>query len=301
MTKNENQRSGFIAMIGRPNVGKSTLLNKILGTKISITSKKPQTTRHRILGVKTDAATQAIYVDTPGLHQHAAKALNKRMNKIAKGALVDVDVVVFLCDARGVHDTDLWILSILENISAPVILVLNKIDKLKDKETLLPLIAQLEQHKDFAAIIPLSAKHADGVPQLETTLAGLLPVSPHFFQDGEITDRPTQFLLAEIFREKLMRNLGQELPFATTVVIEQFKEKDKLIDIHALIWVEKESQKIIILGKKGEKLKQIATAARLDMEKLLNKRVMLNSWIKVKDAWTNDDAALNAFGYDPNK
>ena len=289
---------GYIALIGRPNVGKSTLLNRVIQQKLSITSSKPQTTRHRILGIRTDDTAQSIYVDTPGIHQHNKKMINKVMNKTAKSVINDVDVIVFLVEALRWQEEDDYILEIIKNSTIPCILVINKIDKIDDKMQLLPWLAQISQRHDFKEIIPLSAKTGNQVEILHDKLKIFLPEGPHLFDDDQITDRSTKFLCAELLREKIFRLSGQELPYSTTVHIESYKEEDKLIRIHALIVVDKDSHKRMIIGNKGSKLKIIASNARIDMETLLNKPVFLQCWCKVRTGWANNVKALKELGLD---
>ncbi|MDI9818548.1 MULTISPECIES: GTPase Era [unclassified Legionella] len=289
---------GYIALIGRPNVGKSTLLNRILHQKLSITSRKPQTTRHSLLGIQTIEDYQYVYVDTPGIHQGSKKVMNRMMNKTAKSVLRDVDVIVFLVDGTYWTDEDEYILRLIKNADVPCILAVNKVDKVADKSVLLPQLEQLSQLHDFSAIIPLSAKTGVQVENLEQHLKTYLPEGPHLFAEDQFTDRPIRFLCAELLREKIFRLCGQELPYATTVEIESYKDEGSLVRIHALILVEKENHKRIIIGDKGKKLKEIATAARLDMEKLLDKKVFLQCWCKVKSGWADDERILKQLGYD---
>ncbi len=288
---------GYIAIVGRPNVGKSTLLNKILQQKISITSRKPQTTRHRILGIKTEDTMQMVYVDTPGIHQTEKSVLNKIMNKTASAALHDVDVVIFMVDALHWNDDDQWVLQKVEKCRCPVFLVINKVDRLKDKSELLPLIENLQSKMNFEAIIPMSAKQGDNVEQLEQALRPYMPEGPLLFYSDQVTDRSEKFMIAEIIREKLFRESGAELPYATTVEIEQFKQVGKIYHISALILVEKESHKRMFIGKSGSKLKIIGSKARVDIEKLLASKVFLRLWIKVKSGWSDDERALKSLGY----
>jgi GTPase len=287
---------GFVAIIGRPNVGKSTLLNQLIAKKISITSDKPQTTRHRISGVKTVDNKQIVYVDTPGMHSKTPKAINRVMNKAATGALRDVDVAIFIVDCTKWTDDDEMVLDIVSTLKCPVILALNKIDLVKDKSQLLPKIDKLSKRHSFSLIIPLSAKKADNVENLEAEVLKYLPESEHFFPEDMVTDRNEQFLLAEIIREKLTRLLGEELPYELTVQIESLEKEKDITKVRAIIWVEKPGQKIIIIGEKGAKLKEIATKARIDMETLLNTKVFLNVWIKIKSNWSNDDSLLHTLG-----
>lgn len=293
----EKTYCGFAAIVGRPNVGKSTLLNQILGKKLSITSNKPQTTRHQILGIKTQGATQVVYVDTPGLHQNGTRAINRYMNRSVVQAMHDVDVVVFVIDCRHWTAEDDLVLSKLEHVTVPIILVINKIDLLEDRKTLLPLIEKLSERKKFAAIIPLAAIKGDNVLALEQEINKFMPECVHYYADDEYTDRPVKFLVAEIVREKLMRSLGDEVPYSISVVIEKFVEGDKLVEIAALIYVERDGQKAIVIGKKGDMLKKIGKEARLDMEKLLDKKVFLQLWVKVKSGWADNDKWLQSLGY----
>jgi GTPase len=291
------ERTGYIAIIGRPNVGKSTLLNHLLGQKISITSRKPQTTRHRILGVKTEADTQFIYVDTPGLHSHEGQVLNRYMNRAALSALHDVDVVIFMVDARRWDAQDSWVLQRLSRLTVPIILAVNKIDKLADRTQLLPYMEAAAQRFAFYKIIPLSAKNGDQLLELENCVRDCLPQQPHLFPADQLTDCSDRFIAAEIVREKLMRILGQELPYAVTVTIDAFEESPKITRIAAIIWVEKSSQKPIIIGEGGERLKIVGQKARLDLEKYLDHKVFLKLWVKVKSGWSDDEKSLRQLGY----
>jgi GTP-binding protein Era len=294
--KNETH-SGYVAIVGRPNVGKSTLLNCILGKKISITTPKPQTTRTQILGIKSDAVNQVVYIDTPGIHDDQKKAMNRYMNRLAGAVIKDADAVIFIVAAGHWNKEDELVLSELSFTSAPVILVINMVDKLKDKAEVLPFIAKLKSKYDFADVIPLSALKADNVSALETEITKLLPAGPHLFPDDQITDKPIRFQIAEIIREKIIQATEQELPYSTSVEIEHFIEDEKLIDISAIIWVEREGQKPIVIGKDGARLKKIGTQARKDMEKLLDKKVFLRLWVKVKENWADDEKALRSLGY----
>lgn len=294
-------RCGYVAIVGRPNVGKSTLLNRILGQKISITSKKPQTTRHQVLGIHTEGATQAIYVDTPGIHLAQGdrnKAINRYMNDAATSALRDVDLVVFIVDRTKWTEEDELVFQRIEHLKVPVILALNKVDWLEDKAELLPFIQKLAARRDFAEVIPISAIQGDQVSVLEQAVAQRLPESIHYFPDDQVTDRSQRFLAAELVREKIMRSLGNELPYQTTVEIEQFKYQGKTLHIHALILVEREGQKKIIIGEKGERIRQIGRDARVDMQDAFESKVMLNLWVKVKRGWSDDDRALKSLGFD---
>jgi len=290
-------RCGYVALIGRPNVGKSTLMNQLIGQKISITSNKPQTTRHRIIGIRSEADYQAVFVDTPGIHLQAKKAVNRYMNRAAKSALDDVDLVVFVIEAGRWTPEDEHVLRQLKGVKQPVILALNKIDFIKDKDALLPLLQQLSGKHDFAALVPLSALKRTNLGEVLKVIAAQLPENPPLYDDDQITDRSSRFLAAEIVREKLMRTLGQELPYALTVEIEQFKEEENLLDIAALIWLERESQKSIVIGKGGELLKKVGQQARADMEALFQSKVFLRLWVKVKEGWSDDERALSSLGY----
>lgn len=289
---------GYIALIGRPNVGKSTLLNRILHQKLSITSRKAQTTRHSILGIQTLGDYQFVFVDTPGIHQGSKKVMNRMMNKTAKSVLRDVDVIVFILDRTNFTEEDEYILRLIQGTKAPCILVLNKVDKITDKATMLPALEKLSKLHPFAAIIPLSAKTGVQVEELEKQVKPYLPEGPHLFSEDQFTDRPVRFLCAELLREKIFRLCGEEIPYATTVEIESFKDEGSLIHLHALILVDKINHKRIIIGEKGQKLKEIASSARLDMEKLLGKKVFLQCWCKVKSGWSDDERLLKQLGYD---
>ncbi|MFO7592938.1 MAG: GTPase Era [Pseudomonadota bacterium] len=290
-------RSGYVAIVGRPNVGKSTLMNYILGQKISITSHKPQTTRHRILGIKTEADYQAIYVDTPGLHLNAKKAMNRYMNRAATTSLEDVDLILFVVDAARWTDEDENVLKRLRGQSTPVALIVNKVDKIKDKEQLLPQLQTLSQKMPFATVLPLSALKGTNIKELESEVVQRLPESEAIYPEEYITDRSERFLAAEIVREKLMRTMGKELPYATTVEIEQFKDDNGLLRINALIWVERASQKKIVIGHNGERLKEIGKQARIDMERLFDAKVFLQLWVKVKEGWSDNERILGSLGY----
>lgn len=296
-----SETCGFVAIIGRPNVGKSTLMNRILGQKISITSRRPQTTRHQVMGIKTEDQAQFIYVDTPGIHilgRDRNKAINRFMNQAATQALRDVDCVVFIIDRTRWSDEDQVVLSRLEHVKAPVILAVNKVDRLEDKSTLLPWLAEVGARRDFAAIIPISAKHGTNVPELEAEVAKHLPAGMHHYPADQITDRSQRFLAAELVREKIMRQLGDELPYQVTVEIEEFRDEGRVVHISALILVERDGQKKILIGDKGERIKNIGREARLDMERALDAKVMLNLWVKVKRGWSDDERALKSLGYD---
>lgn len=291
-------RCGYVAIVGRPNVGKSTILNHVLGQKLSITSRKPQTTRHKILGIVTRDKVQAIYVDTPGMHLREPKAINRYMNRAATQALRDVDLVLFVVDALKWSPDDDMVLEKLKQQSAPVILVINKIDTIEDKERLLPRIAELSALMNFADVLPVSALKGHNLDRLHEQVAGYLPFSPPFFGEDQITDRSQRFLAAEAVREKIMRQLGDEVPYELTVEIEQFKQEGKLLRISAVILVERAGQKAIVIGEGGQRLKLIGQEARQDMEKLFGSKIMLSLWVKVKGGWSDDERALKSLGYD---
>jgi len=289
--------SGFVALVGRPNVGKSTIMNHLIGQKISITSRRSQTTRHRILGIKTDEDSQIIFVDTPGLHEKQPRAMNRYLNRAASDSLRDVDVVVFVVEGTRWHPDDEWVLEKIKRVSGPVIVAINKTDRIEDKASLLPFMQQLAERGDFAAIIPVCARRGEHLDDLEQAIRKHLPVSVPFYPEDQVTDRSERFLAAELVREKLFRKLGDEIPYGLTVEIESFKEEKKLLTIHALIWVEKSSQKPIVIGRKGALLKSVGQEARQDMEKAFGQKVFLQLWVKVKEGWADDDRALRSLGY----
>lgn len=293
----KNQRCGFVAIIGRPNVGKSTLLNHILGMKLSITSRKPQTTRHQILGVKTADNTQTIYVDTPGIHQRRGSAINKYMNRAATSVLNDVDVILFVVQANKWTEEDQAIVERFKKVSCPILLVVNKIDTLSSKKELLPIIEELSTHYDYAEILPVSALSGINVEMLEQKIAPLLPENEYIYPEDQVTDRSMRFLASEIIREKLIRELGQELPYTSTVSIDKYDDAPDIVHIHATIYVESEGQKAIIIGKKGSRLKSIGTKSREDISKMIETKVYLNLWVKVREGWSNDERALRGLGY----
>jgi GTP-binding protein Era len=291
------QRCGMVAIVGRPNVGKSTLINHLLGQKISITSRKPQTTRHRILGVSTRGAEQIIYVDTPGLHQESGRAINRLMNRAAMAAIRDVDLVVLVVERLVWGAEDAEILARLRLAGKPVVLVINKVDQMRDKAELLPHIAKLQMEHDFVAIVPVSALKSHNLAALEREIGVRLPVAPHLFPPDQLTDRSERFLVAEIIREQLIRQLGEELPYANTVQIEEFRHRGPVVHISALIVVEKQGQKAIVIGRGGARLKRIGEESRADIERLLESKVMLKLWVKVRSGWADDERALRSLGY----
>ncbi len=293
----EQTRCGYVAVVGRPNVGKSTLVNHILGQKLAITSRKPQTTRHNMLGIKTEGAVQAVYVDTPGLHKGGQTALNRFMNRSALTALKDIDVAVFVVDRMRWTDEDEMVFERIQHLTCPLIIAVNKADRLEDKSQLLAHLEWLASKLPNAQIVPISALHGHNLDTLERLVAEYLPVSEHFFPEDQITDRSSRFLAAEMVREKIMRQLGAELPYQITVEIEEFKQEGRILHIHALILVERDGQKKIIIGDKGERIKRIGQEARKDMEILFDSKIMLNLWVKVKSGWSDDERALRSLGY----
>ncbi|HEY8329985.1 MAG TPA: GTPase Era [Pseudomonas sp.] len=297
MTESLPSRCGYVAIVGRPNVGKSTLLNHILGQKLAITSRKPQTTRHTLLGIKTEGPVQAIYVDTPGMHKDNDKALNRYMNRSASAALKDVDVVIFVVDRTRWTEEDQMVLDRVKYVEGPLLVVVNKIDRLEDKGELLPHLKWLAEQLPNAEIVPISAQHGQNLETLEAQVAKHLPEGEHFFEEDQLTDRSSRFLAAELVREKVMRQLGAEVPYQVAVEIEQFQQQGRVLHIHALILVERDGQKKIIIGDKGERIKRIGQEARRDMEELFGSKVMLNLWVKVKGGWSDDERALRSLGY----
>lgn len=292
------QASAFIAIVGRPNVGKSTLLNKILGQKISITSSKPQTTRHRILGIETHGERQIVYVDTPGLHQDEKKAMNRLMNRAASSSIAGVEAVLFVVESNKWTADDQHVLDKLKKTQRPIILVVNKIDLVKDKGKLLPRLQEYAQLHDFAEIIPLSAETGEQVDGLREIVHRYAKPGAHHYPEDYVTDRSLRFMTAEIIREKLMRFTGDELPYSTTVAIEQFQVAPSgVTHIHALILVERDGQKRMIIGAGGQKLKTIGAEARKDIERLIDGQVLLKLWVKVKSGWADDERALRSLGY----
>ncbi|AFU19012.1 GTPase Era [Actinobacillus suis] len=289
---------GFIAIVGRPNVGKSTLLNKILGQKISITSRKAQTTRHRIVGIHTEEQYQAIYVDTPGLHIEEKRAINRLMNRAASSAIGDVDLIIFVVEGTKWTDDDEMVLNKLRAAKAPVVLAINKVDNIKEKDELLPHITELSQKFDFAEILPISAQRGKNVHILQKIVRKSLREGVHHFPEEYVTDRSQRFMASEIIREKLMRFTGEELPYSVTVEIEQFKLNERgTYEINGLILVERDGQKKMVIGAKGQKIKTIGTEARADMERLFDNKVHLELWVKVKAGWADDERALRSLGY----
>ncbi|AYY81464.1 MULTISPECIES: GTPase Era [Proteus] len=294
----EQTYCGFIAIVGRPNVGKSTLLNQLLGQKVSITSRKPQTTRHRIMGIDTDGAYQAIYVDTPGLHIEEKRAINRLMNRAASSSIGDVELVIFVVEGTNWTPDDEMVLNKLKSLRCPVLLAINKVDNVIDKTKLLPHIGFLSQQMDFLDVVPISAEKDMNIDTIAKIVRKCLPEAIHHFPEDYITDRSQRFMASEIIREKLMRFLGEELPYSVTVEIEQFVTNERGgYDIHGLILVEREGQKKMVIGNKGVKIKKIGTEARMDMEDLFENKVHLELWVKVKAGWADDERALRSLGY----
>ncbi|MGL5431353.1 MAG: GTPase Era [Plesiomonas shigelloides] len=298
MTETEKTHCGFVAIVGRPNVGKSTLLNQLLGQKISITSRKAQTTRHRIVGIDTQGAYQAIYVDTPGLHIEEKRAINRLMNKAASSSIGDVELVIFVVEGTNWNDDDEMVLGKLKQARCPVILAINKVDCIKQKEILLPHIQMLSEKMNFLQVVPISAENGTGVDEIARIVHAHLPEGTHHFPEDYVTDRSQRFMASEIIREKLMRFMGEELPYSVTVEIERFVVNEMGgYDINAAILVERDGQKKMVIGAKGSKIKVIGTEARRDMEEMFDTKVHLELWVKVKSGWADDERALRSLGY----
>ncbi len=300
----DSHRCGSVAVIGRPNVGKSTLVNALVGAKVSIVSNRPQTTRHRLLGIAPVEGGQLLLVDTPGLHRgegrFKASAMSRVMNRAARGAVEDVDAALMVVEAGRWDEEDTLVFNVLRDGGIPVVLAVNKVDRLKDKSALLPFLAQVSAGRDFAAIHPVSALKRKGLEALVGDLLKLVPEAPPVYAEDEITDRSQRFLAGELVREQLMRQLGDELPYATTVEIERFAEDGELLRIGAVVWVEREGQKPIVIGKGGTRLREIGSKARQHMERLFGRKVFLETWVRVREGWSDDEAALKAFGYGDN-
>ena len=289
---------GYVAIVGRPNVGKSTLLNALLDQKLSITSRKPQTTRHQLLGIKSGTEHQILYVDTPGIHAAGKRAINRYMNRNAFSVISDVDVIVFLVDRQHWTEDDEMVLEAIQKASVKVIVAVNKVDMVKDKRQLLPLLSTLQSKVPEAEIMPISAEKGDNLKMLEQEVVKALPNGPFYFEADQVTDRSERFMASEVIREKLMRQLGDELPYAVTIQIDEFRETGTIIHIGATIFVEREGQKTILIGKSGQRLKQIGIDARRDLETMMSKKIMLNTWVKVKSGWSDSERALKSLGYD---
>ncbi len=297
ITVTEDFRCGYIAIVGRPNVGKSTLMNKLIGAKISITSRKAQTTRHRITGIQTRDNAQFIYIDTPGFQTRHNNALNKTLNRTVSNTLVSCDVVLFVVEAGTFDAADQQVLEQIPK-GVPVTLVINKADKIKDKALLMPFAQKVAGQRDFAAIVPVSARQGFQLDQLESEIRTYLPNNAPIFSEDDITDRSEKFLATEIVREKVFRYVGDELPYTSTVVLEKFEQEGQLRRIFAAILVERDMHKAMVIGNKGARLKEISTTARLDMEKLFGGPVYLEIWVKVKSGWADNEAGLRAYGYE---
>ena len=293
-------RCGYVAIVGKPNVGKSTLLNTLVKQKVSITSRKPQTTRFNMLGIHTDDGCQMLFVDTPGLHQKEPRAINRVMNRNARNALKEVDVVLFVVDRNRWNEEDDYVADLFMAASGSKILVVNKVDLIEEKASLLPILDLIQSRFPSAEIVPVSAEKNKNVDVLSDVIREKLPESAFYFESDQITDRSERFLVAEIIREKIMRQLGEELPYAITILIDRFEERENFTFVDATIFVEKEGQKKILIGTKGEKLKRVGSDARAEMQKLLGTGVMLNTWVKVKSGWSDDERALKSLGYYEN-
>ncbi|MBG6243742.1 GTPase Era [Candidatus Symbiopectobacterium sp. 'North America'] len=294
----EQTYCGFVAIVGRPNVGKSTLLNELLGQKVSITSRKPQTTRHRIMGIHTEGPYQAIYVDTPGLHIEEKREINRLMNRAASSSIGDVELIIFVVEGTHWTDDDEMVVGKLRDQKRPVLLAINKIDNVTDKTKLLPHIQFLSKKMNFLDVVPLSAEKGTNVDTIASIVRKHLPVAEYHFPEDYITDRSQRFMAAEIIREKLMRFLGEELPYSVTVEIERFVTNDRGgYDINGLILVERDGQKKMVIGNKGAKIKTIGIEARQDMEAMFEAKVHLELWVKVKSGWADDERALRSLGY----
>ena len=290
-------RCGFVTVVGRPNVGKSTLVNRIVGRKLSITSSRPQTTRHRILGVVTCDTSQVIFVDTPGIHRGRRRALNRYMNRVATRSLVGVDLVLLVVEASGWVPDDDHILDAVAAESVPAVLVLNKIDRIKSREGILPVLADTARRHDFAAMVPVCARTGENLEHLRSVVESYMPVAPPVFAQEQFTDRSESFLVAEIVREKLIRRLGQELPHRLTVEIERFVEQRRRTLVNVLVWVERRQHKAIVIGKDGGRIKDAGTAARLEISRMLGRPVHLEIWVKVREGWSDDERALQSLGF----
>lgn len=295
----KDYRCGFVAVVGRPNVGKSTLINELVGSKVSIVTAKPQTTRHRILGVRTGDAAQIVFVDTPGIHRSAGKAMNRVMNRTAISALADADLVLFVVEADRWTEEDADVLSRIRSSKTPAVALLNKVDRVHPKESLLAAIAAIAERHAFEEVIPISASKRDNLDALLELIPDYLPMSEPLFPAEMQTDRSIQFRIAELIREKLTLNLHQELPYGLTVQVERFSEDDGKFEISAIIWVERDSQKGIVVGKGGSRLKAIGRAARLELKQQLGGPVHLELWAKVKQNWADSEQDLRALGIDP--
>jgi GTP-binding protein Era len=296
MTKSNNH-CGYAAIVGRPNVGKSTLLNRLLGFRLAITSHKAQTTRHTILGINTLPKGQVIYVDTPGIHERSDNAMNRYLNRTARTALADVDLLIFVVEALSWTREDEKVLALLKQVETPTILAVNKVDRVKQKEKLLPFLSKVSSRHQFIEIVPLSAKNGRNLDTLQELVLLALPEAGNFYPEDQLTDRPEKFFAAEMIREQITRRYAKELPYAVSVEIERFEELSGLYRINAVIWVEKSGQKGILIGKDGQALKEVAIQARKAMQQFFDCKVHLELWVKVKKSWSSDEAALVRLGY----
>ncbi|MGD8379906.1 MAG: GTPase Era [Gammaproteobacteria bacterium] len=291
-------RSGLVAVVGRPNVGKSTLINALVGQKVSIVTPKAQTTRHRILGIRSTPESQIVFIDTPGLHGREKKALNRLMNRTARSSLGDADCVLFVIKAGEWREDDELVLDAVRAAGRPTGLIVNQVDRIADKARLLPFIDEVSRRHAFDFVVPISARRGSNLDALVTEVATRLPEGPAWYPEDQVSDRPERFLVAEIVREKLMLHLGQELPYALTVDVEAFAVEGGLTRIAATIWVERDSQKAIVIGSAGRMLKRVGREARLELEKMLETRVFLDLHVKVREGWSDDDRALRSLGYE---
>ncbi len=297
-TPENRTRCGYVALVGRPNVGKSTLMNRILGTKVSIVTAKPQTTRQQVAGIKTSEAGQVIYLDTPGIHEAASRALNRHMNRIAHAALREVDLVLFLVEADRWSKQDEYVARALAKVDVPVVLVVNKIDLIPDKTRLMTFLKDKVDATRFDKVLLVSARNGNGVAEIEKTVMHYLPFSRPFYDSDQYTDRSERFLAGELIREQLMMRLHQEIPYSLAVEIEEFKREEKLLRLGAIVWVERQGQKQIVIGKGGNVLKQVGTESRKELEKLFEQKVFLRLWVKVSPDWSDDERAMRQLGFD---
>lgn len=297
MSASKPYRAGTVAFAGRPNVGKSTLLNRLVGERVMITSHKPQTTRHRILAIYTTPEAQIICVDTPGIHSRGDQPLNRYLNRTARGAMQDVDLLVFVVEAGSWTPEDEKALNLIKETGVPVLLALNKVDLIAEKEQLLPLLQELGSRQGFVELIPLSARNGSGVKALERAIIQRLPEGEAIFPADQISDRSERFFAAELVREQLTRRYDQEIPYALTVEIERFEQEGEMYRIHALVWVEKPGQKAILIGAGGEAMREASTLARKEMERFFGRKVYLRVWVKVRKSWASDDISLSKLGY----
>ena len=296
--KNSQTYCGYVTILGRPNVGKSTLLNNLIGQKISITSRKPQTTQRHTIGVNTDKNHQIIYIDTPGMQEAPANAMNRYMNREATNALAGIDVLIYVVDVLQWTALDEYIINMIKDKTAPIILAVNKMDKVKNKKKLLPFLQEISEKNNFKEIIPISALSRKSLKPLKKSINILLPPGTFQYPDDQITDKSQRYFAAEFIREKLIKRLGEELPYTTTVTIDEFVEKEEIIHINAIIWVASKGQKTIVIGRNGTGLKEVGEQARKDMEHMFASKVFLRTWVKVKDKWMNNELAIKQLGFD---